>query len=160
MEILEIKKENAVKAFKGADKNGKALLENLFGKDILSPKKITDRVKTFEDAQEIVGCSDNMQILLNYNGIDKDMIAAQSFAKLTIINKALNEDWTADWTNSNQYKYYPWFKHVSGFGLSYGDYGTADTATPVGSRLCFKSSELAEYAAKQFADIYRDFLTL
>lgn len=29
-----------------------------------------------------------------------------------------------------------------------------------GSRLCYKSRELAEYAATQFADIYNDFLTI
>jgi hypothetical protein len=48
----------------------------------------------------------------------------------------------------------------SGVGFSYVDCVRWLTSSDVGSRLCFKSSELAEYAGKTFESIYKDFLTL
>lgn len=126
----------------------------------LNKKKITDRVKTFEDALAIVGCSEDMKNLLDYNGQDKEMIAAQAYAKLSIIRAALNEGWEPDYTNSAQAKWYPWFKYVAGSGFSFGVYRYAYQGSGVGARLTFKSKELAMYAGEQFIDIYRDYLTL
>jgi hypothetical protein len=159
METLKIDAKNARKLFPTASSEFKQMLTDTFGEKFFQ-QKITDRVKTFEDALAIVGASENVTILLNYKGIDKDMIAALSFAKLTIIAKALNEGWVPDWANGNQYKWYPYFEWKAGFGFSYTYYGFWRTFANVGSRLCFKSEELAIYAGKQFQSIYNDFLTL
>ncbi len=160
MKTIEIKTENAIAAYNNANSEGKKLLVDLFGKQNLL-LKITDRVKTFADAVEVIGgITDNQKILLDYNGMDGDMISSQAHLKLTIIARALNEGWKPDWTNVNEYKYVPLFKHKSGFGLSYFVCDCWGACTFVGSRLCFKSSELAEYAATQFADVYNDFLTI
>jgi len=118
--------------------------------------KITDRVKTFEDACQIAGVSNNLRLLLDYNGQDKDMIAAQAHAKVGIIATALNEGWYPDFSDKSQYKYYPWMQYTPGVGFSYLGYGDDDAHSSVGSRLCFKSEELAKYAATQFKDIYND----
>ena len=160
--ILEIKKANAVNAYQNADAKGKKLLEDLIGKDILKPEKITDRIKTFNDVLDELGegVTENVRLLLEYNGVDTDMVSAKAYMQIVLIARALNEGWTPDWTNTSQYKYVPWFKHKSGFGLSVGDCVSGNSFTLVGSRLCFKSRELAEYAAQQFADIYNDFLTI
>ena len=158
-EKLEILKDNAIAAYNGADAKGKAMLAKLFPNIVLTGK-ITDRVKTLLDACDIVKPDSMMTALMSYTGTDPDMISASNYAKIVIIARALNEGWTPDWNNSNQYKYVPWFTYKSGFGLSYDDYGYGHTATTVGSRLCFKTKELAEYAATQFADIYNDFLTI
>lgn len=121
--------------------------------------KITDRVKKFEDALAIYKPNANEQIILDYNGQDKQMISSQAHLKLSIIAKVLNEGWVPDFTNS-EYKYYPWFKYSPGVGFSCDDCGTdfGFAGSFVGSRLCYKSKELAEYAAKQFEAIYNDFL--
>ncbi len=122
MQTIEITKDNAIAAYNAADKNGKKLLAALLGEKNLL-QKITDRVKTFEDAIEVVGgVSENVKILLDYNGADPDMISSQAHMKLTIIARALNEGWQPDWSDRSQYKYIPWFEHKAGFGLSYGDY--------------------------------------
>jgi hypothetical protein len=82
--------------------------------------------------------------------------------KLVIITEALNEEWTADWNNTSQTKYYPYFwvkanaKKPSGVGLSYGGYGAWDSVADVGSRLCFKNRELAAYAGKTFIKLYEE----
>ena len=160
METVNINKENALKAYKSADKKTKELLENLFGKEILS-QNIMDRIKTFEDAcneLEIKSISKN----ISFGFADsKDNESIEAYAKLCIIIRSLNEGWEPDWTNSNEYKYYPWFdSYKSGFGFSYSHYAYWYTITACGSRLCFKSPELAEYAGKQFLEIYNQFLTI
>lgn len=105
--------------------------------------KITERVKSFEDACEVLGYA-----------IPKSMHVVD---KLKVIAEALNEGWTADWNNSNQYKYVPYFKW-NGTKFVCNNYSAWSSTTYVGSRLCFKDSSLALYAATQFEDLYNEFL--
>lgn len=161
MQTIDVKKQNAVTAYKNADKNGKKLLEDLFGKEKLIPEKITDRIKTFDDVlEELGGMPDNVKYLLVYNGNDADIRSSQAHLKITLIARALNEGWVPDWSDSSQWKYVPYFTDKPGFGLSYFGFARWNANTGVGSRLCYKSAELAKYAAMQFADIYNDFLTI
>jgi len=158
MQALKIDEQRALKLYPTAAPEFKAMLEDSFTKEFFS-QKITDRVKTFTDACYINGVSPNS--VEPYGGCTTgDQKSINAYAKLIQIVRALNEGWVPDWANSSQYKYFPWFKEKSGFGLSYYDYDIWDTYTNVGSRLCFKSSELAEYAGKQFEAIYRDYLSL
>ena len=119
---------------------------------------ITERIKTFEDACAYLGLNP-IEVLppeTIYNA--KYLIAC---AKLAIITKALNEGWEPDWNNPNEYKYYPWFDmRSSGGGFSFGGDVSARTWSNVGSRLCFKSRDLAKYAGEQFLDIYKDFMVI
>lgn len=120
---------------------------------INAPEKITDRVKTYEDACEVLGIDPDDD---DFDELESDEIA---YIKLKRIVRALNEGWKPNWDNSIQYKWYPWFyMQTSGFGLYVARYDRA--STHVGSRLCFQSEELAIYAAKQFKDIYQDYFTL
>lgn len=155
MKTIEITKDNAVKAFKEADAKGKALLSTLFGEDTFT-KAVNGKIETFEEALEHQGI-DKDAFEESCNGLEKDEIA---YKKVKIIAKALNNGWTPDWDNSNEYKYYPYFDMCSGVGFSYSFYDCWDSHSFVGSRLCFKSSDLATYAGKQFESIYKDFLTL
>ena len=90
--------------------------------------------------------------------------------KLAIITEALNKEysqqnglkktWEPDFTQPNQWKYFPWFevkadsKRTGGFGFSYTDYDLWHTFTSVGSRFCFPTSELAIYSGKQFEKLH------
>ena len=120
--------------------------------------KITDRVKTFSDACAIAGATPDVLTLLSTPTADRNLIASQGHAKLVIIARALNEGWKPDFTNTSQPKYYPWLQYSSASGFSYCGYVSTYASARVGSRLCFKSSELAKYAAEQFRDIYNEFL--
>lgn len=87
--------------------------------------------------------------------------------KLVIITEALNDGHEHDWTNPCEWKYYPLFNMEgsadlasSGLLLVYDGYDYDSTGSTVGSRLCFKSTELAKYAAKQFADLYADYFLI
>lgn len=162
----------------------KRLLELLFGKDQLQPtqsENVTERVKSFVDAVNELG-NDN-SLVQQYNMLysefgstmDADIVA---YLKLRIITAALNEDWEPQFTRG-EFRYYPYFylytkeeyDNLSGKdkqrcvgrsdgGLVYAveSGGSAYAVTSRGLRLAFRTRELAEYAGKQFADIWADFL--
>jgi hypothetical protein len=125
----------------------------------------TKMIKTFEEACALQGyCTvEEIPFAEPKNGRQK---AANAFAKLTVIAEALNESWVPDWDNWNESKYYPWFNMRSesaggsGLGFSFHDIAYVYSGTCVGSRLVFKSRALAEYAGKQFTDIYRDLMVI
>lgn len=119
------------------------------------------KIKTFEDACKALKL--NPSLLPDVSAVPeqyrKRMLADY---KLMIITEAINAGWKPNWNDSNEYKYFPWFrvdadkKRPSGFGFSTTYCDCTCTLTNVGSRLCFKSEEMALYAAKQFEDLYKD----
>lgn len=119
---------------------------------------ITKKIKSFEDACEQLGVNPEEVIAFKEPkfGFQK---AANSAAKLTVIAEALNEGWVPDWDDHNQWKYYPWFR-MAGSGFAFTDFVRACTYSDDGSRLVFKSAELAEYAGNQFSDIYHEFMVI
>lgn len=157
METLQIEKTQVQTVYAKATPQEKSLLESLFGKDVISVN-IMDRVKSFEDACVVLSIHED-QSSFDLN-LDKDTIA---YEQLKIIAKALNEGWKPDWTDTNEYKYYPWFymdkTKYSPSGFSLISVYCHFTFSYVGSRLCFKSEELAKYAAAQFIDLYKEYLT-
>lgn len=109
-----------------------------------------------------------------------------AYTRLAIIAEALNEGWRPEYTE-DEYRYYPWFglytqeeyddmddedkeccrfvgRSVSGAyangGLVYAlaDNGSAYSSAYIGSRLAFKSRELAIYCGKQFIEIWINYL--
>ncbi len=84
--------------------------------------------------------------------------------KAMVITKALNDGWTPDYTDNDQWKYEPRFWIVKdedapggvGFGASLCGFWA--TCASCGSRLCFASAELCIYATIQFEDIYSGLL--
>jgi hypothetical protein len=152
-DVLQAPKADVLKTYRNADAQGKSILEQLFGKNMFR-QKITDHVKSFEDACGMKGISVS-EILNEYDTADE-----AAYKKLKVIIEVLNEGWKPDWNNSNQRKWYPWFNMQGGFGFSDSYYAGWVTVSFVGSRLCFHSEELAAYCATQFLDIYKNFLTI
>jgi hypothetical protein len=163
METVTITKQNASAAYNAADAGTKKMLEALLGKENITLTKITDRIKTFDDAINALAKSEidmEMTTLLSCKFNDPLLVATKAAAMLMVITKVLNEGWVPDWTKSSEYKWYPWFDMQSGSGLSFHVAVRWSTGTSVSSRLCFKSRELAEYAGKQFADLYTQFFII
>ena len=139
------------------------ILEIAFGgKAKRTSGKITDRIKTFEDACKELGidASGKATVSTTESELSDDLKSIAAYTQLIIIVRALNEGWKPNWEDGNEKKWFPWFVYKSGFGFSYTDYDHWDTNTHVGSRLCFKTEELAKYAATQFESIYNDYLNL
>jgi hypothetical protein len=121
------------------------------------------KIKTFEDACKAVNVDPTKlpDVSMLTPGMQKFIMANY---KLSIIAEALNEGKKADWFNWDEYKYFPWFEinadesNRSGVGFSDSDYVLWRTFTGVGSRLSFRSRELALYAGKQFEELYKDLI--
>lgn len=112
-------------------------------------------IKTFEDACREAGVSPESLFT------KKDTIDERAYKKLKLIISVINEGWKPDWTNTSEYKWYPWFTvRPGGFGFSFSIYVYWDTAACCGSRLCLSTEEKADYVGKQFEDIYNEFLTI
>lgn len=109
-----------------------------------------------------------------------------AYTRLAIIAEALNEGWRPEHTE-DEYRYYPWFGlytqeeyddmddedkeccrfvgRSSNYANAYGglvyasaSHGSAYSNTNIGSRLAFKSRELAIYCGKQFIEIWINYL--
>ncbi len=117
---------------------------------------VTERIKTYEDA-----CRE-LDIPLTperCKGMTEDEAAYYS---LKVIVKALNEGWEPDWSNQDQGKWYPWFQvtgtNSAGLACSYARSPVSYANAIFGSRLCFKTKALAEYAGTQFINLYEKYL--
>lgn len=146
------------------------------------PKNVMERIKTFEDACNELGIDHNewMQDKKEL-GLEADVIA---YLKLRIIAAALNEGWKPQFT-TDEYRYFPWFclytqseidemneedksrvvfrsgnSAGAGGGVAYAGPGSDSSGTGayIGSRLAFKTRELAEYAGRQFVEIWADYV--
>lgn len=160
MRTLQIKQDSLLVAFRNAGKEGKKVLSDLFGKQVALYDNIIDRVKSFEDACQVLGISTDVPEVKGLPRKHQKAIVANY--KLIIIAEALNEGWKPNWQDSDEYKYYPWFdmSNPAGVGCS----GTASTASytyaTLGSRLCFKNRELAIYFGQTFTDLLNESLLL
>jgi hypothetical protein len=125
-------------------------------------ENITDKVKTFEDACKVLRLNlENLPIVEHLP--EKDRLSIIAYYKLTVIIRALNEGWEPNFANWNEEKYWNWFYIAdygagAGFAYAYASIAASDAHTTVGSRLCFKTRELAVYARKQFRDLYFEYL--
>ena len=155
MKTLQIEESKARSIYKTASSELKIMLEDTFGKEFFF-QKVTDRIKTYEDACKEIGIAPVDESVLAGNGFTKDEIA---YRKIKAIAEALNEGWTPNWGDSDQKKWIPWFRSVSsGFVFCIARYDASYAFAGRGSRLCFKSEELAKYAGGQFVELYREFI--
>ena len=178
---IQIQQENVLNAYKNASDEQKELLEHLFGREVFKPVDVKERIKTFADAAKAVGIEDPEEWESGYSDVEPDILA---YFKLRIITKALNEGWEPKFI-PGEYRWAPYFllytkeeiekmnaetrarvvyrsNYVAnasgGVSYAYAYYDSAHVFANVGSRLAFKSEELAEYAGKQFTEIYADFI--
>ena len=160
MRTLQIKQDSLLVAFRNAGKEGKQVLSDLFGKQVALYDNITDRVKSFEDACQVLGISTNVPEVKGLPRKHQKAIIANY--KLIVIAEALNEGWKPNWQDSDEYKYYPWFdmSNPAGVGCSHTNITASNTLASFGSRLCLKNRELAIYFGQTFTDLFNDSLLL
>lgn len=143
----------------------------ILGKDPL--EKYIDKTVELENGEKFVSYS-----------LPLDEIA---YIQLKTIIEALNEGWKPQLTE-DEYRWYPWFylytkeeiKRKSkadlkrqrglllggaadggascGFAYVYSSHTPSCTLANVGSRLCLKSEELADYCGRQFIEIWFSYL--
>ena len=192
-EIIDVTREPHLYAVTFDTTGKKYVIEAEHIEAAVDNRPITERVKTLEDAIAVLG--EDHTLVRQYhlyeqqmNGNEDDMRDLTAFLKLRIITAALNQGWSPDWTNSDEWKYYPWFclytedeyndldaddkerccrvvgrsgssaNAYGGLVYAYASYASSHSSTCSGSRLAFKTRELALYAGKQFVDLWCDFV--
>lgn len=125
----------------------------------LVDEDVTERIKTFEDACEELG--EDHQYVRAYREWMRISYAEcediTAYLKLRIITTALNEGWEPKFSGS-EIRYYPWFLRDSKGHIHFHRTDSVGVSiSNCGVQLVFKSKRIAEYAAEQFIDIYKDF---
>jgi hypothetical protein len=129
-------------------------------------------ISSFEDACKFRGL-DPAKCLPDLSMFPADhQQALLATAKMFIIAEALNQDpetkqcWKPDWNNWDEYKYTPWFDlevdkdNTSGFRFDGSNYALVDTDSTGGSRLCYRSRDISNYAGQQFLSLYKEMMIL
>ena len=122
-------------------------------------KEVTEVIKSFEDALLATG-----KTKPDFSNLPEDLREYfEGQYQMVVIAESLNEGWKPNWDDGNEPKYFPWFwkeeEAVSSgfvFNDTYCRYSCANAGS--GSRLCFKTGALAEYAGKQFVEIWNKIL--
>lgn len=121
-------------------------------------------IKSFEDACSKLGISSELPVFPN--APEKHRKGLTAHYQLVLIAMALNDGWEPDWSDHSQWKYYFWpdikatKDNPAGVGFSDCGYAYSSASTGVGSRLCYRSSELALYAGEQFGELYKDYFLI
>jgi len=155
-QVLTLTPANAQKAYNKADASTKKWMKDLYP-DFDFDVKLIDRINSYQDA-----CQELNIIPLTLSDFaaipEKHRESTYAYHQLTTIAEVLNEGWEPDYSDGNQYKYYPYFiwneEAAGGPGFSYFVYACAYSRSSVGARLVFKTSDLAVHAGKKFLSIY------
>lgn len=148
-------------------------------------RPVTERIKTFTDACNALGYEH--PLVKEYLRVaDGNIILDDLYAylKLRIIVAAFNEGWEPKFTE-DEYRYFPWFYFYTkeeydklddeekghcvlrpghgtfshyGFVYCNANYDASYSGTSFGSRLAFRTRELAAYAGRQFIEEWADFM--
>ena len=185
---VEVKVEDIMRAFDEANDNGKRSILKLFPKfnefiSVTDRVKTFD-----DACRELGGGHPYVLAYNNTNLSDTDVadgnIDAIAYLKLRIITAALNNGWSPQFAPGER-RYFPYFRmyfdddinqvilkeksnivsrssHYAvvngGVSVAGAGYDSAYVSASFGTRLAFKTRELAEYAGRQFATLYAEYL--
>lgn len=146
---------------------------------LVDPQDITKRIKTFEDACGELG--EDHPFVKEWQMCGQNLSSdLDAYLRLRIITEALNEGWTPQFTK-NEGRWYLWYKLITKeeYYELYAEeknrviyldnnyvglllftslfFNASYKGAFIGSSLVFKSKELAEYAGKQFTNLYIKF---
>ena len=184
MEAIQFNKETLVAVYGNCNAVGRKAIKEQLGERLSEILPVTDRVKTFNDAVEELG--EEHEAVKAYRAVEwylrNQMSDIKAYLHLRIITAALNEGWEPQFVEGER-RWYGWYDLISKEdyealsdeekgrcvgrsdsdasavgGLVFSDANGASSYSSAnfGSRLTFKSEKLAEYAAKQFIEIYAD----
>ena len=156
--FIEIEEETILKGYNQANSEQKILLEKYF--KINTPKDLTKTLKTWKDVLKYAKEKGyNFKLPYSEKTQVKEEISLNALCKIHLLAKVFNEDWTANFKDSTQYKYYPWFKRKSSGWVFDGGFRFS-CSVGWGALSYFKSSEIVNYIGnnKEFVNIYNEYL--
>ncbi len=163
---LHLDDATARRIYPGAAKELKEILEQNWPKGFFS-LSLKDRIKTWEDCAEELGIDPvrslpypNPKPNMDDEFGESDEKAQNAFFKLTKIHRLFKAGTVLDYTDTNQPKWYAWFKHTgkkaAGFAFSSSHTLYVFSNTAVGPRLSNTTDENIRYITTQFSDLYND----
>ena len=153
-EILELKKENALKAYREGSKADKDLLNRLYGKQLFANPLET--LFSFEDV--CVFANVNPASYYIQPDMPEDARHNVFENKLALIYRVFNGDWKPDFYNTNQKKWFLWFEFKPSKGFVLDSVDCHYDCTCVSSRLCAISEPVAKHIATHFLQEWNDYL--
>ena len=121
-------------------------------------------VQSYEDACQLLGIKPTYPKFVQCAKIDRPSMIA--YHKLIIVIRALNllpngKPWIPDFNKLHERKYRMWWSIIDNkLGCAHAHVTPSFTSANVGSQLLFRSRSLAEYCAKQFKDLWQDYLII
>lgn len=132
----------------------KKIIEKYF--KIIVPKEISDSISNFKDILKL--CGVKLGNIIPWRcPVNKDQLSQNALAKIQCISRAYNENTILDWDNVNQYKYYPYFRKITGvWVLGEVFFAGGGAGGPAGAY--YTSESNCRDAVSKFMDIYLDYL--
>ena len=121
-------------------------------------------IQSYEDACQILGIKPTYPKFVQCAKIDRPSMIA--YHKLIIIIRALNllpngKPRVPDFNKPHESKYRIWWNIIDNkLGFLNTSNASSIASANIGSRLLFRSRPLAEYCAKQFKDLWQDYLII
>lgn len=158
-DIIEIKEDIILQGYNEADSKQKELIRKYF--KINTPEKLIDKLKTWKDVLDYAK-EKGYEFKLPYRentGIREER-SLNALCKIYLLAKVFNEEWVADFSNSNQYKYYPYFeKKNSGWVFCDVD-SRSVVSSGWGALSLFKNRDIVNHIGnnQEFVSIYNEYI--
>lgn len=181
---IDFTPEQLVAFYRSSSNKGRKAVKEALGEKFSEAIPAIERVKTYEDAVKELGEDHPLVVAANSadwrfpEAENKDIVA---YIKLRVVVAALNDGWQPEFTE-NERRWYPWFElktkeeieemsdsekealvlwggyasygSLAGLAFALSPYAFSLSHSSFGARLAFKTEELAEYAGKQFINLY------
>lgn len=187
METIQLNKETLAAIYGNCNAEGRKAIKKQLGEKLSEVIPVTERVKTYDDAVMELGEDHPFVVAANsavwrYTEEENEDIIA--YLKLRVVVAALNDGWKPEFTEEER-RWYPWYRLYTkeeienlseedksqvllwggsaingsqcGLAYAFSDDAWSNSAAAIGSRLAFKSEDLADYAGKQFIELFATF---
>ena len=124
---------------------------------LLNKISIFDKIRSYSDVCKELKIKELLLSDFSFLPVDQQL-KTLNFHKLKNIEKLFNENWKVNWADSNQTKWYPWFRYKKSLaGLGFIDSG-CNYDYSYGAVAFFKDEKTSNFIGKTFIDVYKGIL--
>lgn len=184
---IDFTPEQLLAFYRSTSNDGRKAIKEALGEKFSGTIPVTERVKTYDDAVKELGEDHPFVVAANSavwrypEDYNQDIVA---YLKLRVVVAALNDGWNPEFTEDER-RWFPWYRLYTkeeidnlseedkeqvllwggsanngsrcGLASANSDSAWSLSSAPFGSRLALKSEELADYAGKQFIELFAPF---
>lgn len=184
---IDFTQEQLLAFYRSTSNDGRKAIKEALGEKFSGTIPVTERVKTYDDAVKELGEDHPFVVAANSavwrypEDYNQDIVA---YLKLRVVVAALNDGWNPEFTEDER-RWFPWYRLYTkeeidnlseedkeqvllwgggagdgsrcGLASAHSDNAWSFSDASIGSRLALKSEELADYAGKQFIELFAPF---